>query len=188
MNQFTGAHVDRRIHGIGYLRVDCSKFSSRCTLTALCGEPIWGLCFWLLLYETSLWCCSSGNNGDRREEAAGTSLLRKFSWEGFSFEGCIGFKGKKEKKWWTGLVRRKWGQRGRSAHKRKEGKEWEEAGRAGDETEDSGGTGQRRQEGAVIISGLKTITFPLITIIVLILCCDCLKWFCPLSIKPTFTI
>lgn len=54
--------------------------------------------------------------------------------------------------------------------------------------EDSRGTGQRRRERAIIFSGVKMILLPLITAIVLILCCDCLKRFCPLFIKPTLAI
>lgn len=65
-------------------------------------EPIWGLCFWLRLCETSLWCRCTGNNWNREEEeeeeAAGTWLSQTFFPETdiLFFEGCIGFKQEEE--------------------------------------------------------------------------------------------
>lgn len=50
-----------------------------------------------------------------------------------------------------------------------------------------GRRGQRWERG-IIISRLKTLLFPLIMIIILIVCCDCLEWFCRVFIKPTLTI
>jgi len=49
------------------------------------------------------------------------------------------------------------------------------------------GRGQR-WERVIIISGLKLLMLPLITIIVLILCCGCLKWFFQLFIRPAPTM
>lgn len=73
-------------------------------------------------------------------------------------------KGKK----WTGLKKRKWGQKA------------EAETMAGEQWEGDGGLEKREQdeqkwERAMTISGLKMILLPLIMIRVSILCCECLE-------------
>lgn len=100
------------------------QMQTRCPL----WEPVWRLCLRLFQYETSPRCCSRGNNGNREKRQLAHLCLENFPEKESLLKTVLdlNWEGKK-KTWWTGLQKRKWGQRGRSADIRRERKEGEGA-------------------------------------------------------------